>query len=90
MRSKTIQSKLIAALQITRDSKGNECVGVLTQINVTPEMKICGDGFNEKTVKVALNNSTYYVFKQDLFYLDSIADAIGSRLAGRAVSAKLQ
>ena len=86
---KAIQSKLVAALQIVKDDKGNERAGLLTQVSVTSEMRICGDGFNEKTIKVALNDSTYYVFKQDLFYLDSIAGAIDSRFAARAVPAKV-
>ncbi|HXE13143.1 MAG TPA: hypothetical protein VN633_13535 [Bryobacteraceae bacterium] len=90
MPSKSIQHKLIAALQISKDDKGNECAGVLTQVNVTPEMKICGDGFNERTIKISLNDCTYYVFKQDLFYLDSVAGAINSRFAGRAISTRLQ
>jgi hypothetical protein len=90
MPSKSIQSKLIAALQITTDDKGNERAGLLTQVNVTPEMKICGDGFNERTVKVTLHNSTYYVFKQDLFYLRSVSNAIYSRLGGSLAQPKLQ
>lgn len=90
MQSKSIQSKLIAALQIVKDDNGNDRAGAITQVSVTPEMKICGDGFNERTIKIALNNSTYYVFKQDLFYLDSVAGAIGSRLPTRSASAKVQ
>lgn len=90
MQSKSIQSKLIAALQITKDEKGNEHAGCLTQVSVTPEMKICGDGFNERTVKITLNNSTYYVFKQDLFYLHSVSEAIYARLANLPSAAKLQ
>lgn len=90
MPSQSIQSKLIAALQITKDDEGNETAGVLTQVNVTPEMKVCGDGFNDRTLKVALNNSTYYVFKQDLFYLRSVSEAIDSRFSGSPVQLKVQ
>jgi hypothetical protein len=29
-------------------------------------LEVCGDGFNERTVKVRTNNRYYFVFRQDI------------------------
>ena len=48
------------ALQIITGEDGAAHTGLLTQIVLTSDFAICGDGFNDKTVKVRLGNQ-YYV-----------------------------
>lgn len=72
---------MIAALQITFDPSGKEHATSLTRINLKDDVKICGDGFNERTVKISMDGLVYYVFRQDLSYLHAISEAINAAIA---------
>jgi hypothetical protein len=45
---------------------GAQPTGILRQIFPTPDLEVCGEGFNDKTVQVRLGGSVYFVFRQDL------------------------
>jgi hypothetical protein len=54
------------ALQIVIGKDGTVRAGRLTQIALTADLVFCGDGFNDKTVKVRLGNQYYFVFREHL------------------------
>ena len=53
-------------MQVAAPINGKQPTGVLKQIFPTPDLQICGEGFNDKTVQVRLGDSIYFVFRQDL------------------------
>jgi hypothetical protein len=56
----------VMALQIVIGEDGTVRAGRLTQIALTADLVFCGDGFNDKTVKVRLGNQYYFVFREHL------------------------
>ena len=54
------------ALQIVTGEDGTAQAGLLRQVALTADFVICGDGFNDKTVKVRLGNQYYMVFREHL------------------------
>jgi hypothetical protein len=40
--------------------------GLVTQLPQSADVEICGDGFNDRTVKVRWHDSFYFVFRDDL------------------------
>ncbi len=61
-----IMQKSICALRIVTDDDGARRLGMLTQIGQEAQLEICGDGFNERTVKVRWQDTLYFVFRQDI------------------------
>ncbi len=61
-----IMQKSISALRIFSDDDGAGRLGMLTQIGQDAQLEICGDGFNERTVKVRWEDTLYFVFRQDI------------------------
>lgn len=45
---------------------GQEQRGLVTQLPQSADVEICGDGFNDRTVKVRWHDSFYFVFRDDL------------------------
>jgi hypothetical protein len=58
--------KNVAAIQLLNADKGNTKLGMITQLPRGAELQICGDGFNERTVRVRWAEGYYFVFLQDL------------------------
>ena len=54
------------ALQIVTGEDGTAHAGLLMQVALTADFVICGEGFNDKTVKVRLGNQYYVVFREHL------------------------
>jgi hypothetical protein len=48
------------------DGHGGRHMGLLTQIAAEPSIRVCGDGFNDRTVMVKSAGAFYYVFRRDL------------------------
>jgi hypothetical protein len=53
-------------MEVVAPTDGTQPIGVLRQIFPTPDLQVCGEGFNDRTVKVRMGNSLYFVFRQDL------------------------
>ena len=58
--------KPISAIQVFQNEDGSSRLGLLSKIGPGMTVERCGEGFNERTVKVRLNGYYYYVFLQDL------------------------
>jgi hypothetical protein len=41
-------------------------LGTITQLPQSAHLEVCGDGFNERTVKVRWQGSFYFVFREDV------------------------
>jgi hypothetical protein len=61
-------SKKIAAIQLvpTGDGDGKARLGTISQLSPGTRLNVCGDGFNEQTVKVRCEGAFYFVFWQDI------------------------
>ncbi len=59
-------SPTISAVQINYTSDGTETLGLFTQIPRGSGISVCGEGFNERTVKVQFRGTMYFVFREDL------------------------
>ncbi len=61
----------ISGIQLltTADAPGR--VGIITQLPQSAQLEVCGEGFDDRTVKVRWLNSFYFVFRQDLEILAS-------------------
>lgn len=60
------QSATICAMQAYPDANGKCRMGLLTQITPDQPIEVCGDGFNEKTVMVRVQEKFYFVFREDV------------------------
>jgi hypothetical protein len=59
--------KNIAAIQVLPSESSTELrLGMITQLPSGAELIVCGDGFNDRTVKVRWAEGFYFVFLQDL------------------------
>ncbi|MBV8707329.1 MAG: hypothetical protein JO185_08695 [Acidobacteriaceae bacterium] len=56
----------VMALQIVTGEDGKTHTGRLQEIALTSELAVCGNGFNDKAVKVRLGGSFYFVFREHL------------------------
>jgi hypothetical protein len=56
----------ISAIQLARDERGKTKLGLLAQLGPGTIVERCGEGFNERTVKVRVKECCYFVFLQDL------------------------
>lgn len=59
-------SKVIAAINIRETEDGHTRMGLIAQLPQGAQLEICGEGFNERTVKVRWKNQFYFVFLQDV------------------------
>jgi hypothetical protein len=57
--------KPISAVQLALMADGSAKLVGLVQLSPGVEVEICGDGFNERTIKVHANGQHYFVFRQD-------------------------
>ncbi len=66
LRSYTL-SKRVAAIRLTRAARGSEGkLGEIVQLQPGTRLDCCGDGYNERTIKVHYDGSFYFVFLQDV------------------------
>jgi len=61
-----IMRNKICAIQLIPSCENRARLGALTQIPQNAELEICGDGFDERTVKVRWQDSFYFVFRDDI------------------------
>ncbi len=59
-------AKNIAAIELQSTEKGEERLGVISQLPRDAHLRVCGDGFNPRTVKVRCLGRYYFVFLQDI------------------------
>ena len=58
--------RLMCAMRILIGEDGRTMTGALTEIKRPTSSEICGQGFNDKTVKVRLGDDFYFVFRDDI------------------------
>ena len=56
----------ICAIELIAGHDNRGRLGGITQLPQHVQLEICGDGFNERTVKVRCQDSFYFVFREDL------------------------
>jgi hypothetical protein len=69
-------------MQVVATPDGTKPTGVLKQIFLTPDLQVCGEGFNDKTVQVRLGGSLYFVFREDLGMRPNTGLSSASKKAG--------
>jgi len=69
-------------MQVVAPVNGKQPTRVLRQIFPTPDLQVCGEGFNDKTVQVRLGGSVYFVFRQDLGMPANPGSRVPSNKAG--------
>jgi len=74
LRSYTL-SRRVAAIRLTRAAHGSKGkLGEIVQLQPGTRLDWCGDGYNERTIKVHYAGNFYFVFLQDV--ADTNADAL--------------
>jgi hypothetical protein len=56
----------ISAIQAISGPEGSVPLGTILQLPEGTQVRVCGDGFNERTVKVAWEGAYYFIFSEDL------------------------
>jgi hypothetical protein len=59
-------SSAIAAFEIISGEGANQRLGPVCRLPQGACLEVCGDGFNERTIKVRCGYRCYFVFLQDL------------------------
>lgn len=59
-------SRSVSAIQLVRRDDGTGKLGLLTQLSPGTQIILCGDGFNNRTIKVSAHGQCYFVFAHDL------------------------
>jgi hypothetical protein len=59
-------SKKIAAIQLAPSLSGAARLGIVSQLLPGAQLHLCGNGFNEQTVKVRCESAFFFVFLQDI------------------------
>jgi hypothetical protein len=68
-------SRRVAAIRLTRAAHGSQGkLGEIVQLQPGTRLDCCGDGYNERTIKVHYAGDFYFVFLQDL--ADAEEDAL--------------
>lgn len=55
-----------SAIQSISDLDGKTRLGTILQLPEGAEVRVCGAGFNERTVKVSWEGGFYYIFLEDV------------------------
>lgn len=55
-----------SAIESVSDLDGNTRLGMILQLPEGAEVRACGPGFNERTIKVCWEGGFYYVFLEDI------------------------
>lgn len=56
----------ISAIQVLSAAEGSTRMGTILQLPAGTQVRVCGDGFNERTVKVSCEGGYYFLFFEDL------------------------
>jgi hypothetical protein len=56
----------ISAIQVLSGAEGGMRMGTILQLPAGTQVRVCGDGFNERTVKVSWEGGYYFLFFEDL------------------------
>ena len=56
----------ISAIQVLSAAEGGTRMGTILQLPEGTQVRVCGDGFNERTVKVSWEGGYYFLFFEDL------------------------
>jgi hypothetical protein len=59
-------AKNIAAIELNGIEGGKARLGPVLQLPDGAQLDVCGEGFNDKTVKIRSNGKYYFVFRSDL------------------------
>jgi hypothetical protein len=59
-------SRSISAVQLVRNDSGGAKLGSLLRLARGTMVECCGDGFNERTIKIRANDEYFFVFLEDL------------------------
>lgn len=64
--SPVVLARNISAIQLVKKEDGGAKLGFLVQLAAGTKVLLCGDGFNERTVKIRAEGNCYFVFRQDV------------------------
>lgn len=59
-------SRNISAIQVLPDSNDGVRLGTILQLPEGAQVRVTGDGFNERTVRVYWEGANYFVFLEDI------------------------
>jgi len=59
-------ARSIPAIQIRVGDESNNPKGSIVHLPAHGQLQIAGDGFDERTVRVIYQGSSFYVFREDL------------------------
>ena len=59
-------SRNISAIRVLPDSNGGIRLGTILQLPEGAQVRVTGDGFNERTVRVFWEGANYFVFLEDI------------------------
>ena len=63
--------KYISVIAIETDEAGNAQYGLIEELPCGVEVRVVGDGFSDRTVRVQYNDRSYFAFLQDIEEPDS-------------------
>jgi hypothetical protein len=58
--------KRVLAIQLAAVKHGGTKLGPLSHLGTGATLELCGDGFNERTLKVRMDGQYYFVLAQDI------------------------
>jgi hypothetical protein len=59
-------SKNISAIELNGLENGQARLGPVLQLPSGAQVEVCGDGFNDRMVKIRSNGKYYFAFRSDL------------------------
>lgn len=59
-------SKNISVIQLVQDKEGSTRLGIISELAKGTQIDVCGDGFNQRTVKIHSRGHFYFAFLQDI------------------------
>jgi len=58
--------KTVAAVRLVLNERAGCTLGSVTQLKPGTLIEICGEGYDDQTVKVRADRQTFFVFREDL------------------------
>jgi hypothetical protein len=62
-----ILQKDIAAIRVSSHGRGRPCLGLMERLARGAEVRVCGEGFSKRTVKVRSGDQHYIVLRSRVF-----------------------
>ena len=59
-------SRNISAIQALSEPDGGMGLGTILQLPEGTQIRVCGEGFNDRTVKVVWEDRCFFIFVEDL------------------------